>query len=575
MTRALVDEIQRNQDRLVLADQPKPCFIAYNVRDLVFERLHGIRGELRPLEHRRMRQLSVRLMVGNFHLNDEHLIGGWSYRDTLFEGLEDLPIEADYLGLRRALWLATDKAYKIALEQYAKKKASLQSQQAEAKRSGQDDFSVAEPVRAELPPISSTYDRGYWQETVRFISAVFKNYPSINLSHVEFSLYRGDEYIVNSEGTRIVQPFSLAMIEATAFSQTQDGKPLWDRIQIPTSRVEDLPDRTALTKAIEELAQRIVDLGRAPDLGKSYFGPVLIADEAIADLVAQSLFGYKDGLLASFFPVFTNKWEAQYYQKEQRNELEERLNSRILPRGTSIKALPGLDRYMGLPVLGSYRYDEEGVPAQEVTLVNDGMLRAFLSDRSHTSSAPVSNGHCRPVICLCGPARYDLGPSVISLSSNAGKDYSTLRKTLRQLGSQEGLPAVLVVRKFAPPIELLPDELNAFANESSQNEQLSGQSVVAVLVSVADGKERPVGPLTLSLPTLNILRRIAGMSKELVLHNRFHLLGDTRFGMPASFILPQAILFEDMVARDPAHGYLPQRPVTTNPYLVQNSGKSL
>ena len=136
MTRALVDEIQRNQDRLVLADQPKPCFIAYNVRDLVFERLHGIRGELRPLEHRRMRQLSVRLMVGNFHLNDEHLIGGWSYRDTLFEGLEDLPIEADYLGLRRALWLATDKAYKIALEQYAKKKASLQSQQAEAKRSG-------------------------------------------------------------------------------------------------------------------------------------------------------------------------------------------------------------------------------------------------------------------------------------------------------------------------------------------------------------------------------------------------------------------------------------------------------
>jgi predicted Zn-dependent protease len=56
---------------------------------------------------------------------------------------------------------------------------------------------------------------------------------------------------------------------------------------------------------------------------------------------------------------------------------------------------PTLARWGDTDLRGYYKFDDEGVPAQDVTLVENGVLKTFLMSRSPVQDFKHSNGHGR------------------------------------------------------------------------------------------------------------------------------------------------------------------------------------
>lgn len=85
---------------------------------------------------------------------------------------------------------------------------------------------------------------------------------------------------------------------------------------------------------------------------------------------------------------------------------------------------------------GAYRYDNQGVPAQRVTLVDDGVLRGFLQGRDTTTAADRSNGHGRRQAGKAAVTRQ--GNLVVSASTTVPE--AQLVERLRAAARARGLP---------------------------------------------------------------------------------------------------------------------------------------
>jgi TldD protein len=56
----------------------------------------------------------------------------------------------------------------------------------------------------------------------------------------------------------------------------------------------------------------------------------------------------------------------------------QKINEQIMPPFMSVSDDPTRDSFGAKPLVGWYKYDNEGVPAQKVTLVDKGVLKGFL-----------------------------------------------------------------------------------------------------------------------------------------------------------------------------------------------------
>src|SRR5262249_41284196 len=99
----------------------------------------------------------------------------------------------------------------------------------------------------------------------------------------------------------------------------------------------------------------------------------------------------------------------------------------------------------GEDLLGYYQFDDEGVPAQKVTLVDRGILKNFEMSRSPLVGFPHSNGH----------GRRQLGATPVSRQGNLIVQSSKmvtnaeLRAKLLELIKQEGKPYGLLIDDIA------------------------------------------------------------------------------------------------------------------------------
>ena len=56
---------------------------------------------------------------------------------------------------------------------------------------------------------------------------------------------------------------------------------------------------------------------------------------------------------------------------------------------------PLLKEFQGKSLMGHYLYDDEGIPAERVTLIENGILKNFLLSRAVVENFDKSNGHAR------------------------------------------------------------------------------------------------------------------------------------------------------------------------------------
>ena len=120
------------------------------------------------------------------------------YTGSRFDGT--WPLDDNYPNLRDALWLATDRAYKTALESMARKRAALNSANAPTEKLA--DFSQAEPVKSVAKVQPQEDRRAAWTARMVKLSAVFNAYPEVLASAVSYQQIEGATYLLNNEGHR-------------------------------------------------------------------------------------------------------------------------------------------------------------------------------------------------------------------------------------------------------------------------------------------------------------------------------------------------------------------------------------
>jgi hypothetical protein len=462
----------------------------------------------------------------------------------------------------------------------------MKQQNLSQEEKGLPDFTRTEPVQIQLEGPDFDLDKTQWEETARELSAVFKNYHDIFTSRVTIFFYRGDVYHVNSEGTETKYPISIAALRVTAQTQADDGEPLLDHLLYYGVSPADLPSAEQMKVEIKSMADQLVKLHQAPTFEDSYSGPVLFEDQAVVEVLAQRFFSESPGLIASRKPIFGNMTMNLLLGRMMGNSWEDKIDKKIMDDSLTIKAVPRLKEYEGHKLVGHFAVDAEGViPPEELVLVEKGILKTLLNGRTPTENVRASNGHKRYVLQFGGIVQ-GIGPGVIDVSTSEGSPKNALKEQLIDLARKEGLDYAIVIRKMECPnagfeTEVNPSDIMAMISGSGKHDQVT-RPVYVYRVSLEDGSEQLLRTTKLGGISLNDLEKIVAVSTESQLYNT--LIGQSMFGislssvvsllpgrsslmsgMPTSFIVPDAILFEKLELKQHQRAITKKRPIVENP----------
>jgi hypothetical protein len=567
--KAMKDELNRNMSRLVIGDLKKPFFISYTIKDARRMSISASLGALVSSNESNGLYHNVRVLVGDYKRDNENFEGSFSFDNNSVLNYAELPNEPDYFSIRRALWIATDNAYKDAAVSYEKKLAALAQLKQSVEEAALDDFSKTTPTTLMLPQRTFDFMRSQWEQNARRLSSLFAKYPDIHLSKVSITAYQEDVFFISSEGTETVYPVTLVSLQVTASTQADDGTYLNDGLSFYGVTIDDFPTVDAIGKDIESMASLLAAKRVAPEMDDNYTGPVLFEEQASGELIASSFFR-SNGLVAKRKPVIGGRSGITLGGMHNIKSFENNIGTRILPKCFSISSVPAMTKSGTCNLIGSYEIDAEGVaPPKELPLVEDGMLKTLMSDRIPSPKINASNGHCRLPVGMNVSA--STGPGVVLVKNTDGISSSEMKEELLTRAKEAGLPYAVIVRKL---------------NQSSGNIMVPGNSMypsAVYKVNVSDGKETLVRSVELGAVSPGCLRRIPASGKEQFIYNTLlsaNVFGSIRIvldmfisstgsssstGIPVTFIVPRSILIDEMEIQKESSDYTPKPPVVPSP----------
>ncbi|HVT59018.1 MAG TPA: metallopeptidase TldD-related protein [Thermoanaerobaculia bacterium] len=541
----LAAELSRAMD-LRVESLEKPYFIAYRLSDGETFELEATLGEIvAASEPTRVRWFGPDVRVGSWERDSGEFFGRRSFFSALAGLGRPAALDDDGAALRHDVWLATDEAYKGAVEHLSQKRAALKNR---VEEEAAPDFTKEPAVSALLPARATTLDFVKWRETVRRVSAVFRGFPAIQESSVRLRASAGRKYVVDSEGTRLRQPAGMATLIIRAAAQAGDGAPLKEVAAFAEPRLEDLPAESELSAAARRVAEKLTALTTAPTV-ESYTGPVLFTGQASAELFAQVLAPQLSGHRP---PVFETE---QMGSAMAKNDLADKLDRPILPPFLSVVDDPTQESVGGLPLFGHYAFDDEGVRAVPVTLVQNGVLKTLLMSRRPRKEIARSNGHGRAL--LPGTAGAVIGNLFVKAAE--GKAVADPKAELIRLSREAGLKFGILVRVLDQPGGPGGGLSAMFSAAGRQGRSSIGAPLEAYRVFVEDGREELVRGLVPAEFTLRTLKDIAAAGTDTYVYNRLApgggLLGafggaDEGTGLPVSIVVPPVLEREMEFARE-------------------------
>jgi len=423
---AMQDELGRSMEAMSGADPPA-YFISYTVSDRQLAEVSGSNGALLSSTADRARWLEVQSRVGTYQLDDTHKLGdrppSWTSPGT------NVPIDDDIPVLRREIWRETDRQYRAAAQALIKVKTSQQVQVQTAEGAA-PDFSREQPHTSVGPRVEIQVDRKPWEERVRRYTAEFSKSPSVLNSIATFTALATNQYQVNTEGTKLAFGQVHYRLELFVQSKAPDGMDIERFANFDWLDSRNAPDEKTIFDSIHQLIKETEALDKAP-LVNPYAGPALLTGRAAA---------------VFFHEVFGHRAEG-FRQKDisEGQTFTSKLGEKILPDFISIKDDPTEPTLGGQMLLGSYPFDDEGVPSVNVPLVDHGVLKTFLMGRSPLVDVPHSNGHGRRQLGFVPVARQ--GNLIVSSSQTV--PFGELRQKLIALVKQQGMPYGLLIDDIA------------------------------------------------------------------------------------------------------------------------------
>ncbi len=504
---AMKDEMLRSMGKLNMDNLGKPYFISYHVGDGHAFSVVADFGAVERMNSSDYRRLKVDLRTGSPKFDNTH------YAPSAWEGYRaetdwNISLDDNYDALRFALWSATDKAYKKALETLSKKKAFVESKNiAEL----YDDMTPQAPYELYRPATAERLNEDLWRDNIRKVSAVFLKYPEVKYSRVSLYFNSGGVRYLNSEGSAYRQPSCEGVVSIAASGYASDGFRVKASHNYDFCLAKDAPSLDALLAEAGEIGAELTRMSRSEPI-KAYIGPVLFEDDA-AGKFFETLLVNNVANPREVWTEQTRGYGDSVYRRA--GQLVERLGMRVTSPFLNVVDDPTARYHDGVPLAGFYEADDEGVPAQKINLVTKGKLTDYYMSRAATKDFNKSNGHGRGDF-----SEYpDGSPSNVFIvpGNNPARvvPLAELKKKFLDLCREQELDYCIMVKGLD-----------------------SMYSPFTAWKVYLDGREEPVHGIEFTGVTLRALRDITAVSKETYVY-------DLAWSTPGSIVTP-SILVQEM-----------------------------
>ena len=371
----LNDELQRNFTILKQNGDPAPYYMDYTVTDEESQSLSATFGTIDSRKKDHLRYLDVTLRVGAAQLDNYHSVNGQKGR---FTNGEILPLDDVPDAIRRRVWLDTDRTYKLAARRLIEIKSDQQVKVKDADASA--DFSSEPPaIYQEPPPAIGNIDEE-WAQRARKWSAAVADFPDVLYSNVNLSTQRISKYMVSTEGTRLLHGRDFVNLSIVARGKSTDGMDLIALDDFQAADLAHLPQPADIEAAAKRVGHNLADLVQAPAV-EPFVGPAILSGRAAA---------------VFFHEIFGHRIEGHRQKDEADGQtFTKAVGTPVLPSFLSVTFDPTRRTLDGVDLNGYYTYDDEGVKARPVTVVENGILKTFLMSRSPIDGVDHSNGHGR------------------------------------------------------------------------------------------------------------------------------------------------------------------------------------
>ena len=181
---------------------------------------------------------------------------------------------------------------------------------------------------------------------------------------------------------------------------------------------------------VATMIEKLEELQNAPVVDP-YTGPAILSGRAAG---------------VFFHEVFGHRVEGHRQKSEEEGQtFKKKIGEKILPDHLHVVFDPTRTEYKGSYLAGHYNYDEEGVQARPVQVVEAGIFKSFLMSRSPIDGFPLSNGHGRAQAGYRPVARQsnllvetshpiseqELRQKLIDECTNQGKPFGLLFQDIR------------------------------------------------------------------------------------------------------------------------------------------------
>lgn len=377
LVRTMREEINYSMDQFRQMSAPV-YFLSLRLND-VFESYVSSSFGVSLSNESRQRLLTPQVRFGTPELDNfkfENQSGQRNYYGPIVVPLAE---DVSPLAVRQAVWQGFMNKYSAAQSMYG---AALSKMGTNADNEDKSPCFSVSPVETyyeqPLPQSVYNFDREKWSGIMDKVSSVFKECR--DLENGEASVVYNVEriYVVNSDGTAVVQNRRSIRIMLQAAIRAEDGMtcPLYTDFFGYTE--DKMPDVETLVAAARDLMVRLENLREAP-IADPYAGPAILSSSA-------------SGVF--FHEIFGHRLEG-HRLKSGGQTFRSLVGEKVLPESFTVISDPTLTQYAGTDMNGSYKYDDEGVKSRRVVCLENGVLKEFLMDRTPIDGFPSSNGHGR------------------------------------------------------------------------------------------------------------------------------------------------------------------------------------
>jgi predicted Zn-dependent protease len=419
----LKTELNRNFE--VLKNQPVPAYYGF-VRLDEMQTIYTM-AELGNLQSKATlnspsRVLSTCLRVGDYTLDNSHEIreSGWGNSQGIEVKGSYVPYEENEKVLKTQIWLQLDELYKEGIQTYEQVKANMAVKVKQEDKS--TDFSkepvVDQKYEAPVSLADLNFNPQVLENKVRKYSAVFNENDEIINGVAYFTSSLSRKIFVDTEGREIAENAINVQLFLSANVLADDGMYLPLNKSWMGFSFAELPSDEEVLEAAREMSNTLSALKKAPVV-ESFTGPAILSPEA-AGVFFHEIFGHRiEG--------------SRLKQEKDAQTFKKKIGEQVLPKHLSVTFDPRLKYYQGMPLVGSFSFDDEGIAAQKVEVVQNGILKDFLMSRTPIEGFSHSNGHGRGNV---GNAPISRQSNLLVESAQRFSDEELIKKLRKETKSQ-------------------------------------------------------------------------------------------------------------------------------------------